>query len=155
MVLVVMGVVVPGGVDRHRTVEKDRYTWDLIALTQPGDMKHECLGATDGERRNHDHAAAGSHSADDRREFGFLVDRHMDPIAVSRFADEVVDSRQVLLDGDERRGVGRVEQNAGAVLAGRLMLYDGRAARFTELEFRSSAGRSRPHGQLRDRDAAG
>ena len=94
MVLVVMGVVEPGGVDRHRTVEIDRYPWDFFALTQPGDMQHECLGATDGERRDDDHATTGGHPADDRRELGLLVDRDMGPVAVGRFADQHVTGGQ-------------------------------------------------------------
>ena len=64
-------------------------------------MQHQPLGTADGERRDHDHAAAGGHAAHDGRELGLLVDGDMRPIAVGGFADQHV-------AGGKRRG--RVHQ---------------------------------------------
>jgi hypothetical protein len=94
VVLGVVVVVVPGRVDRHRAVEVDRHVRDVLALTQPGDMQHERLGAADGKGGNDDHAPAGGNAADDRCQLGFLVDRNVFPIAICGFADQDVTGGQ-------------------------------------------------------------
>ena len=83
-----VGVVVPGRVDRHRAVEVHRHARDLLALTQPGDMQHERLGASDSKGGDDDNAPARGNTADDRGQFRFLVDRDVFAIAVSGLADQ-------------------------------------------------------------------
>src|SRR5512134_70755 len=86
------------GIDRHRTVEKNRYIGNPLRLLEPIDVVEDRLHATDGERRNKHHSAPLGCPIDDVGEVILGIGRFVCPVAIGRLDYEearAVDDRGI------------------------------------------------------------